>query len=179
LARPGGNVTGLASFADELAGKRVEILNEVLPKSTRIGVIADAGGRGSELQVKVMKEVASALGLKLVEIRVANDAEKLVQAFQTAVRERVDAIITTSGAAVYLWIIIFLFLVLAVEGVSLAVAAAGAASVELGQEFGSDVGWEDCFWPRSQVIPYPTVSRTLFHGFSDDVSEKRGAYQTA
>src|SRR5262249_30788816 len=79
------------------------ILNEVLPKSTRIGVIADAGGRGGELQVKVMKEVASALGLKLVEIRVANDAEKLVQAFQTAVRERVDAIITTSGAAVYLW----------------------------------------------------------------------------
>ena len=125
MARPGGNVTGLASFADELAGKRVEILNEVLPKSTRIGVIADAGGRGSELQVKVMKEVASALGLKLVEIGVANDAEKLVQAFQTAVRERVDAIITTSGAAVYLWIIIFLFLVLAVEGVSLAVAAAG------------------------------------------------------
>ena len=38
LARPGGNITGLASFADELAGKRVEILKEVLPKSTRIGV---------------------------------------------------------------------------------------------------------------------------------------------
>jgi len=96
-ARPGGNITGLAGFADELAGKRVEILKEVLPKSTRIGVIIGTGGRGGELQVKVMKEAASALGLKLVEIGSASDAEKLLSAFQVAVRERVNAIITISG----------------------------------------------------------------------------------
>ena len=103
LARPGGNITGLASFADELAGKRVEILKEVLPKSTRIGVISGGGGRGrgAELQLKVMKEAGSGLGLKLVEIGAASDPEKLVNAFQVAVRERVNAIITTSGAAIY------------------------------------------------------------------------------
>jgi putative tryptophan/tyrosine transport system substrate-binding protein len=44
LARPGGNITGLATFADELPGKRVEILKEVLPKSTRIGVITAGVG---------------------------------------------------------------------------------------------------------------------------------------
>ena len=102
LARPGGNITGLASFADELAGKRVEILKEVLPKSTRIGVIIGGGsGRGAELQLKVMKEAGSGLGLKLVEIGAASDPEKLVNAFQVAVRERVNAIITTSGAVIF------------------------------------------------------------------------------
>ena len=103
LARPGGNITGLASFADELAGKRVEILKEVLPKSTRIGVLVGGGGagRGAKLQLKVMKEAGSGLGLKLVEIGAASDPEKLVNAFQVAVRERVNAIITTSGAVIF------------------------------------------------------------------------------
>jgi putative tryptophan/tyrosine transport system substrate-binding protein len=103
LARPGGNITGLASFADELAGKRVEVLKEVLPKSTRIGVIigGGGGGRGAELQLKAMKEVGSGLGLKLVEIGAASDPEKLVNAFQIAVRERVNGIITTSGAIIF------------------------------------------------------------------------------
>jgi len=49
LARPGGNITGLAGFNDDLGGKRLEILKEVLPKSTRIGVISGTGGRGGEL----------------------------------------------------------------------------------------------------------------------------------
>jgi putative ABC transport system substrate-binding protein len=102
LARPGGNITGLASFADELAGKRVEVLKEVLPKATRIGVIIGVGGgRGSELQLKAMKEAGSGLGLKLVEIGAARDPEKLVNAFQVAVRERVNAIITTSGGVIF------------------------------------------------------------------------------
>lgn len=98
LARPGGNVTGLSTFTAELAGKRVEILKEVLPKSKRFAVIMGAGGAGGDLQMKTMTEVASALGLKLEEIGPASDAEELVTAFQTAVRQRVDAIITTSGS---------------------------------------------------------------------------------
>lgn len=100
LARPGGNITGSASFSDELAGKRLEILKEVLPKSTRIGVITGVGGRGGEVQVKVMREAASALGLKLVEIGSAIDSEKLVTTFQTAVRERVNAITTITGPVI-------------------------------------------------------------------------------
>ena len=101
LARPGGNITGLTGFSDDLAGKRVEILKEVLPKSTRFGVITGGGtraaGSGSDRQVKVMKEAASALGLKLVELGAASDPEKLVNAFHVAVRERVNGIVPTSG----------------------------------------------------------------------------------
>ena len=101
LARPGGNNTGLTTFSDDLAGKRIEILKEVLPKSTRIGVITGSGGPGGESQVKVMKDSASALGLKLLEIGAASDPDKLVSAFQTAVREKVQAIITTSGPVIF------------------------------------------------------------------------------
>ena len=102
LARPAGNITGLSTFADELAGKRLEILKEVLPKSTRIGVIVGAAGaRGAERQVKVMKEAAPLLGLKLVDLGFASDHEKLLKAFQAAVRERVNGIITNSGSVVF------------------------------------------------------------------------------
>jgi putative ABC transport system substrate-binding protein len=101
LARPGGNITGLASLADDLAGKKIEILKEVIPKSTRVGVITGGGGRGAQLQLKAMRAAAVALGIRLVEIGVAGDPEKLVNAFQTAVRERVNAIITTTGPVIF------------------------------------------------------------------------------
>jgi putative ABC transport system substrate-binding protein len=101
LARPGGNITGLAGFNDDLGGKRLEILKEVLAKSTRIGVISGTGGRGGEPQLKVMKEAASALGLKLVEMGSGSDAEKLLNAFRVAVRERVDGIITISAPVIF------------------------------------------------------------------------------
>ena len=74
---------------------------EVLPQSKTIDVLTAAGGRGEELQVKVMKESATALGLKLVEIGAATNADNLVKAFQTAVRERVNAIIPISGSVTF------------------------------------------------------------------------------
>jgi ABC-type uncharacterized transport system substrate-binding protein len=100
LAHPGGNVTGHTGFAEELSGKRLETLKETIPKFTRVGVITGRGP-GSDAQLKAIKEAASALGLKLVEIGSASDPEKLLSAFQFAVRERVNGIITTSGPAVF------------------------------------------------------------------------------
>jgi ABC-type uncharacterized transport system substrate-binding protein len=102
LAQPRGNITGLASLAAELGGKRLEILTEVMPKTTRVGVLTGGGrGRGGELQLKEMSAVAVALGLTLEEVGAASDPEKLVNAFQTAVRKRVHAIITTSGTVIF------------------------------------------------------------------------------
>src|SRR5262245_49767918 len=50
LARPASNVTGVSSFSVDLAGKRIEILKEVLPNATRVGVITGATGeKGTEL----------------------------------------------------------------------------------------------------------------------------------
>jgi putative ABC transport system substrate-binding protein len=101
LGRPGGNVTGNTGFVEELAGKRLEILKETIPKFTRVGVIAVQAGPGTDNQLKAIKEAASALGLKLVETDPASDHEKLLNAFQFVVREHVDAIITTAGPSIF------------------------------------------------------------------------------
>ena len=101
LGRPGGNVTGNTGFGEELPGKRLEILKETIPKFTRVGVIAAQPGRGSDTQLKGIKEAASALKLKLLETGSAIDHEKLLNAFQFAVREHVDGIITTSGPIIF------------------------------------------------------------------------------
>jgi ABC-type uncharacterized transport system substrate-binding protein len=101
LGRPGGNVTGNTGFGEELPGKRLEILKETIPKFARVGVIAAQPGRGSDTQLKGIKEAASALKLKLVEAGSASDHEKLLKAFQFAVREHVDGIITTSGPIIF------------------------------------------------------------------------------
>jgi ABC-type uncharacterized transport system substrate-binding protein len=97
LARPGGNITGFVGQGPGLPGKRFEILKEVVPASKRIGVLMGGTGRGGQMQVQEMRTAALALGLTLQEIGFGSDPEKLVNAFQTAVRERVHGIITTSG----------------------------------------------------------------------------------
>jgi ABC-type uncharacterized transport system substrate-binding protein len=99
LARPGGNITG--SAGPGLHGKRFEILTEVVPGSTRVGLLTGGTGRGAQMQVKEMRAAALPLGLRLVEIGVASDSETLVNAFQMAVRERVNALITTSGPLIF------------------------------------------------------------------------------
>ena len=47
LARPGGNVTGMTYLSTDLAGKRLQVLREVLPKATRVAVLAFKGGSGA------------------------------------------------------------------------------------------------------------------------------------
>jgi putative ABC transport system substrate-binding protein len=96
LARPGGNITGFVGQGPGLAGKRIEILKEVVPGPTRVGLLTGLGP-GAQMQVKEMRAAALPLGLRLVEIGLASDSETLVNAFQMAVRERVNALITTSG----------------------------------------------------------------------------------
>jgi len=98
LARPGGNVTGLAALGPELITKRLEILKDVVPKLTRVGVLWRAGARvGQEIQLKELRPAAVALKLKLEEIETQLDAKGLESAFQTAKQKQVDAIITTAG----------------------------------------------------------------------------------
>jgi ABC-type uncharacterized transport system substrate-binding protein len=75
LARPGGNVTGLSMQTTELAGKRVELLRQILPGLRRIAVIANVSYPASVLEVAEVREVARKSGfeVKLLEIRRAED----------------------------------------------------------------------------------------------------------
>ncbi len=65
LARPGGNVTGMVSFASELAGKRLELAKDALPGLTRIGVMWNAGNKAYTLQRRNTEEGARAVGLEI------------------------------------------------------------------------------------------------------------------
>jgi putative ABC transport system substrate-binding protein len=98
LARPGGNVTGLASLSHELNTKRLEILKDAVPKLVRVGLLwPSEGGVGADLQLKELRPAGLALKLKLEEIETQPDAKGLESAFQTAKQKQVGAIMTTSN----------------------------------------------------------------------------------
>jgi len=90
LARPGGNITGLADLTYELSGKRLELLKETFPKVSRVALLLGPG-----VSVSLTKETeaaASSLHLLLqpLEVRNVSDLEK---AFQAAAREHADALV--------------------------------------------------------------------------------------
>jgi ABC-type uncharacterized transport system substrate-binding protein len=75
LSRPGGNVTGVSIQTTELAGKRIELLREVLPKLRRLAIIADVSYSTSVLEVSEVRTAARKFNLEveLLEIRRAED----------------------------------------------------------------------------------------------------------
>src|SRR5262249_4263534 len=77
LAKPGGNVTGLAALAPELEAKRLQLLEEVVPKPSRRGVIANPSHPFSAVALKDTQRAADALGVTLlrVEVRAPSDLD--------------------------------------------------------------------------------------------------------
>ncbi len=75
LARPGGNVTGLSNQAIELAGKRIQLLRQVIPGLTRLAVLANAGYPTAVREAANIQTVAHQLGLAAdaLEVRSAAD----------------------------------------------------------------------------------------------------------
>jgi putative tryptophan/tyrosine transport system substrate-binding protein len=92
LARPGGNITGLSSLG-ELNTKRLEILQDSVPKLARVGFLWLAGGGiADELQLKDLRPAAEALKLRLEEIETRPDTKGLESAFELAKHKQVNAI---------------------------------------------------------------------------------------
>ena len=75
LARPGGNVTGVSNETADLAGKRLELLREVVPSLRRLAIMANFGYPASVLEMREIEATAGALGLEVItpEIRRAED----------------------------------------------------------------------------------------------------------
>jgi putative ABC transport system substrate-binding protein len=97
LARPGGNITGLSQLGPELAGKRLELLKETVPKITRVAYFRNPATPGTEL--RGMQAVAPALGLQLqfLEVRSPNDFDS---AFKAALKERANALSTATNPVI-------------------------------------------------------------------------------
>ena len=70
LARPGGNVTGISVQQDELAGKRVELLREIVPGLRRVAIIAYAGNPPSLVELEQAYAAARNFGLDAVKIEI-------------------------------------------------------------------------------------------------------------
>ncbi len=97
LARPGGNITGNASLSPELNTKRLEVLKDAVPGLDRVGLLRLPGNiTGQDVQLKELRPAAQALKLKLEEIETEFDIKGLENAFQTAKRKQVRAIMTTN-----------------------------------------------------------------------------------
>jgi len=95
LARPGGNVTGFSDIAEDLAGKRLELLKETVPKAGRIAILWHAGAPAAATQFKETEIAARLLGAQLqsLEVRGPDDLES---AFQAAVKGRAQALLVVS-----------------------------------------------------------------------------------
>ena len=101
LARPGGNITGLTTFTGELAGKRLEILKETVPKLARVGVLWFSGGPGISQRLQLKETKAAALGLDLKVEEIELDLKDLDNAFQTAVGKQLHAITLASATVIF------------------------------------------------------------------------------
>jgi putative tryptophan/tyrosine transport system substrate-binding protein len=98
LARPGGNVTGLSQQATDLAGKRLELLREVVPRLHRLGIMVEVGYPPSVRELGEVQAAARTLGLdvSLLEIRRAED---IARAFE-ALTLPADSLYVVGGALV-------------------------------------------------------------------------------
>jgi len=97
LARPEGNVTGNSGLSPQLGTKRLEVLKDAVPKLVHVGMLRPQGSAvGIDLQLKELRPAATALKLKLEEIKTQPDAKGIESAFQTAKQKQVGAMITTS-----------------------------------------------------------------------------------
>jgi len=72
LNRPGGNVTGFTNIGSELAGKRLEILKEIVSRATRVGILFDANGPGGVGHVRESESIAPALGLRIERLELSS-----------------------------------------------------------------------------------------------------------
>jgi ABC-type uncharacterized transport system substrate-binding protein len=98
LARPGGNVTGLTYLTRDLSGKRLELLREVIPGISRVGVLWDADDPSASIGFKEYKAVASALKIQLQSLEARGPNPDLEGLFQAATKGQASALVTIRGS---------------------------------------------------------------------------------
>ena len=95
-ARPGGTVTGIASYVEGLFAKVLELALEALPGSARIGVLVNPTGASMALWAQQVEAAARARGV-VVSFQEARAADDLVRAFEGFVNEHAQAVIVPSN----------------------------------------------------------------------------------
>jgi putative ABC transport system substrate-binding protein len=104
LARPGGNVTGLATLSPQLSAKRLELFKEALPAVTRVAVFWNPNDAGNARSLRETQNAAQKLGVLVLPVEVrdfgAGVGAGLGDAFNTAADQRAEAILTLFDAQI-------------------------------------------------------------------------------
>ena len=98
LARPGGNITGLATLRPEISGKQLELLKEIVPRLSRVAVFGTSINPGNAQQLREVELAAGAFGVKLQYLDVLGPKD-IDTAFRAASKGRADAVLVLPGPA--------------------------------------------------------------------------------
>ena len=99
LARPGGNVTGLSFMPDALGPKGVELLHEILPKTTHMAALYQGNNPGAVIIIDEVERKGEQLGLKFVRLPVHDEGD-LAHAFDIASRAKIEALFVMDDGAI-------------------------------------------------------------------------------
>ena len=98
LSRPDRNLTGIDAFTAQMGAKRLEVLHDLLPKMTRIGVLVNpADADPTEAQLKDIEAAARAMGLQN-KVYNADTGAEIDSAFEAMGRDRPDAVVVGTSA---------------------------------------------------------------------------------
>jgi putative ABC transport system substrate-binding protein len=98
LARPGGNLTGINFFFQEVGAKRLGLLHELVPKALRVAVLVNpANVTATEAATREVQDAARVLGLQ-IQVLNASTSREIEAAFATLARERPDALFVAGDA---------------------------------------------------------------------------------
>src|SRR5215470_4449215 len=98
LARPGGNVTGLSAQSTDLAGKRLELLREVVPRLHRLALIGNVGYLQAVVEMDEVQAKARTIGLEVAPLEIRR-AEDIAPAFD-ALKAQADAVYVVGDALI-------------------------------------------------------------------------------
>jgi putative ABC transport system substrate-binding protein len=96
LNRPGGNVTGITNFTNQLHGKQLELLRDTLPKATAFALLVNPNNPNAEPDTKNALSAAAALGRQLRVLK-ARDEGELEAAFAAMAQQRVGGLLVNPG----------------------------------------------------------------------------------
>ena len=99
LNRPGGNITGVSWLGAQIGAKRLELLRQIVPKTTTIGMLEDLSSPGTEAERTDVQAAAQAIGLQLIIIDVNNDRD-IETAIASFVQRGAGALLVGAGAFV-------------------------------------------------------------------------------
>ena len=103
LARPGGNITGVYTLAQDLNGKRLELMTEIVPRLSHVAVLwAPSEGTAAANYYKEYEVASRALKVQLQSLEVDRDEPDVERAFQSAAAARASGVITITNAGLFL-----------------------------------------------------------------------------